>query len=152
MFQRRVYIANLVKASSHLSGVSSDFFPPKCLIALIGNVISVPTTHDAIFFRTTSGDGLSTWRVARLPSKRWCVVSIPALGGFYPERIIFVLGTAGFRLSYPSSLFAFGTIRPPLLQFPLSKTPLSIFFFGKLGHPVYTRHTDIHHDHPVYFI
>jgi hypothetical protein len=43
--------------------------------------------------------------------------SIPRL---YPERIKFVLGTAGFLLSCLSSLFALGTIRSRLLQFPLS--------------------------------
>jgi hypothetical protein len=32
-------------------------------------------------------------------------------GGFYPERIRFVLGTAGFLLSCLPSLFDFGMIR-----------------------------------------
>jgi hypothetical protein len=46
--------------------------------------------------------------------------SIPALGELYAKQIRFVLGTADFLLFYPPSFFAFGTIRPPLLQFPLS--------------------------------
>jgi hypothetical protein len=37
--------------------------------------------------------------------------SIPARGGFYPERIMFVLGTAGFLLFFLPSLFDFGTIK-----------------------------------------
>jgi FOG: WD40 repeat len=40
------------------------------------------------------------------------------------ERIMFVLGTAGFLLSCLPSLLDFGTIRPWQLQFPLSTKPL----------------------------
>jgi hypothetical protein len=45
---------------------------------------------------------------------------IPARGNLHLKQIRFALGTAGFLLSCFPSLFAFGTIRPYRLQFPLS--------------------------------
>jgi hypothetical protein len=49
--------------------------------------------------------------------ERVCFLSARSLfpfqpGGFYPEQIRFVLGTAGFPLSCLPSLFAFKTIGP----------------------------------------
>jgi hypothetical protein len=53
------------------------------------------------------------WRVTRLPCKLKTLGSLPARSGFYPERIMFVLGTARSLLSCLPSLFDLGTIIPP---------------------------------------
>jgi hypothetical protein len=50
------------------------------------------------------------WKVAHLPCKRQVVGSISARGELYPQQISFVLGTTGFLLSCPPSLFDFVTI------------------------------------------
>jgi hypothetical protein len=47
--------------------------------------------------------------------------SILTRGGFNPKKIRFVLGTAGFLLSYPSSLFDSGTIKTLAVTVPSIK-------------------------------